>query len=148
MTLEQILEMWKEDAQIEFNKLDVSSHETPKLHAKYLELHATTKLKLKDAQFKQRTLLFDKKAYYEGKMPKEDVEKRGWAFDPYDGLIVKTNKDREYYYETDDDIRKSEAQIYYLETMIDTLKEILENVKWRHQTIGNMIRWKQFEAGF
>jgi hypothetical protein len=32
--------------------------------------------------------------------------------------------------------------------MIDTLKEIVDNLKWRHQTVGNIIRWKQFEAGF
>ena len=27
------------------------------------------------------------------------------------------------------------------------LKEIIENIKWRHQTISNIIKWKQFESG-
>lgn len=148
MNLEEILAEWKTDAQIEFNKLDVSSNETPKLHAKYLELLTDAKLKLKDAEFKQKSLLLDKKLYYEGKMSQDDMDRRGWQYDPYDGLSVKTNKDREYYYETDADIQKSEAKIVYLETSIDTLKEILEHVKWRHQTIKNMIDWKKFEAGF
>jgi len=31
--------------------------------------------------------------------------------------------------------------------MIDTLSEIVNNLNWRHQTIGNMIKWKVFEAG-
>jgi hypothetical protein len=31
MNLEEILEEWKKDSHIEFNKLDVSSQETPKL---------------------------------------------------------------------------------------------------------------------
>jgi hypothetical protein len=43
---------------------------------------------------------------------------------------------------------KSEAKISYMQELISVLKEIVENVKWRHQTIGNMIRFKQFEAGF
>ena len=27
------------------------------------------------------------------------------------------------------------------------MTEIVENVKWRHQTISNMIKWRQFESG-
>ncbi len=111
MDLQKILNEWKSDSQIEFNKLDVSSQETPKLHAKYLELYTTAKLKLKDSEFKQKKLLLDKKMYYEGKMSREEMDNRGWSYDPYDGILVKTNKDREYYYETDPDIQASEAKI-------------------------------------
>ena len=74
MTLEQILNDWKEDSKIEFNKLDVSSHKTPELHSKYLELYSNAKLRLKDLEFKQKVLLKDKYMYYEGKMPKEDIK--------------------------------------------------------------------------
>jgi hypothetical protein len=147
MTLDQILIEWKKDCNIEFNKLDVSSHETPKLHAKYLELLSTTKLKLKDAEFKQKFLLKDKWLYYLGKMSQEEVIRKGWNPDPFDGLkILKGEMD--HYYNSDPEIVESEAKIAYLNTTIDTLKEILENVKWRHQTIRNMIEWKKFEAGF
>jgi len=45
------------------------------------------------------------------------------------------------------EIQESELKIQYLKTMIDTLTEIVDSLKWRHQTIGNIIRWKQFEAG-
>ena len=41
--LKQIHDMWAEDSQIKM-QLDESSRETPKLHAKYLELLSTTKL--------------------------------------------------------------------------------------------------------
>lgn len=148
MNLDEILNEWKKDSHIDFNKLDVTSQETPKLHAKYLELYSNAKLKLKDAEFKQRKLLLDKKMYYEGKMSREEMDSRGWAYDPYDGILVKTNKDREYYYETDPDIQASEAKIVYLEETINALKEILDNLRWRHSTIRNMIEWKRFEAGF
>ena len=80
-------------------------------------------------------------------MSQEEVIRKGWNPDPFDGLkILKGEMD--HYYNSDPEIVESEAKIAYLNTTIDTLKEILENVKWRHQTIRNMIEWKKFEAGF
>lgn len=147
MNLDDILSEWKKDAHIEFNKLDVSSQETPKLHAKYLELYTNTKLKLKDAEFKQKVLLKEKWLYYNGKMSEEELVEKGWNPDPFNGLkILKGEMD--HYYESDPEIQASEAKIVYLQTILETLKEILDNLKWRHQTIKNMIQWKQFEAGF
>jgi len=147
MDLQKILSEWKSDSQIEFNKLDVSSQETPKLHAKYLELYTTAKLKLKDAEFKQKFLLKEKWLYYNGKIPVETVIERGWNPDPFDGLkILKGEMD--HYYNTDPEIVASEQQIAYLKEVVDTLKEIMDHVKWRHSTIKNMIDWKKFEAGF
>ena len=80
-------------------------------------------------------------------MSKEDIESRGWAFDPYDGLTVNTINFKEYYYDTDKEIQDSELKIQYLKTIIDTLVEIIDNLKWRHQTISNIIKWRQFDAG-
>jgi len=147
MNLDDILSEWKKDAHIEFNKLDVSSQETPKLHAKYLELYTNAKLKLKDAEFKQKVLLKEKWLYYNGKMSEEELLQKGWNPDPFNGLKI-LKGEMEHYYESDPEIQASEAKIVYLQTIIETLKEILDNLKWRHQTIKNMIQWKQFEAGF
>ena len=51
--LKQIHDMWSRDSEIKM-QLDESSRETPKLHAKYLELLSTTKLQLKRAEFQQK----------------------------------------------------------------------------------------------
>ena len=53
----------------------------------------------------------------------------------------------DYYYDSDPEISRSEEKIQYYKTIIETLTEIVDSLKWRHQTIGNIIRWKQFEAG-
>ena len=53
----------------------------------------------------------------------------------------------EHYYDSDPEIQESEMKIQYLKTIIDTLEQIINNLNWRHQTISNMIRWRQFEAG-
>ena len=143
--LKQIHDMWAEDSQIKM-QLDESSRETPKLHAKYLELLSTTKLQLKRAEFQQKILLKEKWLYYNGKMSQEDVVEKGWDPDPFDGLkILKGEMD--YYYDSDPEIQKSEEKIQYYKPVIDTLEQIISNLNWRHQTIGNIIKWKQFESG-
>ena len=147
MNLEQLHAEWKSDSQIEFNKLDVSSVETPKLHAKYLELLSTYKLRLKDAEFKQKELMKNKWLWYNGKLDQDEIEKLGWDPDPFDGLRI-LKGEMQHYVEADPELGASEAKMAYLNTIIETLKEILENIKWRHQTIRNAIEWKKFEAGF
>ena len=144
--LQQILEMWKEDCAIERNNLDETSRITPALHAKYLELLAQAKLAKKRADFQQKTLLKDKWIYYNGKMSQEDIEQQGWVPDPFNGLKV-LKGEMEHYYDSDPEIQKSEEKIVYWKTIIETLTDIIDNLKWRHQTIGNMIRWRQFESG-
>ena len=95
---------------------------------------------------KQKTLLKQKWLWYNGKMSQQEIEKLGWDLDPLDGLkIMKGEMD--HYYDSDKEIQESELKIQYYKTMIDTLSEIVNNLNWRHQTIGNMIRWKVFEAG-
>lgn len=146
MDLKQILDMWAADCQIDKTRLDESSRATPTLHAKYLSLLANAKLQLKRAEFKQKDLLKLKWLYYNGKMDQDQLEELGWVPDPFDGLkILKGEMD--HYYDTDPEIQQSEEKIQYYKTMIDTLSEIVDNIKWRHQTIGNIIKWKKFEAG-
>jgi len=146
MDLQSILNEWEQDCVIDDMKLDETSRESPKLHAKYLSLLSNYKLMLKRAEFKQKDLLKDKWLYYNGKMSEEDLKDKGWNPDPFDGLkILKGEMD--YYYESDPEIQKSEEKIQYYKTTIDTLQDIIDNIKWRHQNIKNIIEWKKFQSG-
>lgn len=146
INIENVLSEWQKDSVINQSKLDESSVDTAKLHAKYLQWLALSKLQLKKAQMNQKTLLKEKWLYYNGKMTQEEIETKGWAFDPFDGLKVMKG-DMDHYYDADEDIQKSEERITYYKTLVETLQEIVETIRWRHQTIGNIIKWKQFEAG-
>ena len=144
--LKKVHEMWQEDSTINNNQLDETSRQTPKLHSKYLQLWSTAKLELRRTEFEQKKLLKEKWLYYNGKMDQETLSQKGWNPDPFDGLkILKGEMD--YYYDSDPEIQKSEEKIQYWKTVIDTLTEIIDNLKWRHQTISNIIKWKQFESG-
>ncbi len=144
--LKKVHEMWQADSIIDNAKLDETSKNTPQLHSKYLQLWSTAKLELRRSEFEQKKLLKDKWLYYNGKMDQETIKEKGWVPDPFDGLkILKGEMD--YYYDSDPEIQKSEERIQYWKTVVDTLSEIIDNLKWRHQTIGNIIKWKQFESG-
>ncbi len=144
--LQQILEMWKKDGVIDEVNLDETSRDSAKLHGKYLELLSVNRMKLKKAELDFKVVLRDKWLHYNGKMPKEDIDARGWDYDPLGGLtVLKGDMDR--YYDSDPLIQEWQAKIQYLEELCSTLKEILENIKWRHQNIKNMIEWRKFTSG-
>ena len=138
--------MWQHDSNIDNNQLDETSRQTPKLHSKYLQLWSTAKLELRRTEFEQKKLLKEKWLYYNGKMDQETLNQKGWNPDPFDGLKV-LKGEMDYYYDSDPEIQKSEEKIQYWKTVIETLTEIIDNLKWRHQTISNIIKWKQFESG-
>jgi hypothetical protein len=146
MTLDQILEMWKKDSVIDDIRLDEASKDGAALHSKYLELLSINRLQLKrrDAEFK--ILLKNKWLWYNGKLTKDQIDQLGWEYDALNGLkILKGEMD--YYYDADPHIQEANARIDYLKTMIDTLEEIISNIRWRHSTIKNMIDWRKFESG-
>ena len=94
----------------------------------------------------QKVLLKEKWLYYNGKFSEEEISEKGWSPDPFNGLkILKGEMD--YYYDADPEIQKSEEKIEYYKNTVSVLTEIVDTIKWRHQTIGNMIKWKVFESG-
>lgn len=146
LDLDSILKEWDTDCEISEFELDKTSRHTPKLHAKYLQYLSLTKLNLERAENDQLVLLKEKWLYYNGKMDQQTIESKGWDYDPFDGLKV-LKGDMDHYYNADPEIQKSKQKIAYLKTIIDTLKEILDNLKWRHSTIKNMIEWRRYQAG-
>ena len=147
MTLDEILTLWKHDSKIDEAHLDVTSILCASLHSKYLELYSIAKLRGKKKDLEMAILKKDKWLYYNGKMSKEDMDSRGWNYDPFAGMAKPLKSDMDMFYETDVDISKLRLTMDYQQTIVDTLKDILDNIKWRHSTIKNIITWKQFTSG-
>lgn len=147
LNVEDILNMWKVDAEIQEMDLDDSSRQTARLHAKYLEFLTTSKLLLKKAEMQQKPLLRDKWLYYNGLMSKEEMDEREWDYDPFKGGRKPLKGDMSYFFEADDDLQKSEAKIQYIKALIETLESIMTNITWRHQNIKNIIEWRKFTSG-
>lgn len=146
LNLEEVLEMWKKDSTIDEMMLDDAQLAAVKLHGKYLELLTTAKLSLKRRELEQQVLLRDKWLYFNGKMDKAEMDKRGWPYDPFNGLKILRN-DMEYFFNSDPELQKSEERVTYLKTLVSTLEEIMGTLKWRHQQLKNMIEWRKFTSG-
>jgi len=146
MTLEQILEMWKQDSVIDNLRLDESSRDTAKLHSKYLELLSVNKLQLKKIEGQFKILLKNKWLWYNGKLSKSQIDELGWEYDALNGLKI-LKGDMDYYYDSDPHIQQFQAKVDYYKTLVETLEEIIQTLRWRHSTIKNMIDWRRFESG-
>lgn len=147
MTLEDVLVMWKDDSVIDEINLDETSIKSAKLHAKYLELLSISKLRLRKKEMEFDAMKKDKWVYFEGKMTKDQMDERGWKYDPFNGGTKPMKSNMDYYYKSDSDLARLQAQIDYQKTLIDTLIDIMDNIKWRHQNIRNIIDWKRFVSG-
>ena len=146
LNLEDVLKMWAKDSEIDDIRLDDASKNTAKLHAKYLEMLSISKLQIRRKELEFKTLLKNKWLWYNGKLSKTEIDNLGWEYDALNGLkILKGEMD--YYYDADPHIQEAQARIDYLKTLIDTLEEIINNIRWRHSTIKNMIDWRRFESG-
>lgn len=147
MSLNEILESWKTDSVIDDSALDEDTVKTSKLHAKYLEIYSLSKLQLKKKEFDLEKIKKDKWLYYTGKMTKSDMDERGWAYDPFQGMTKPLKSEMSMYYETDEDLVKVKAGIDYQKSIIDTLEEIMNNIRWRHSHIKNIIEFRKFTSG-
>jgi hypothetical protein len=146
MDIEYVLKQWEDDCSINTLNLVETSRQTPMLHAKYLHTLSKAKLALKKSQLDQKPLLLQKWKYYNGKMTEQEIKDLGWKFDPLDGLKVLKNE-MDKYYDADLDIRESEEKIAYYKVCVETLTDIVDNLRFRSNTISNIIKIKAFEAG-
>lgn len=146
LNLEEVLKMWTKDSEIDDLRLDEASKKTASLHAKYLEMLSVTKLQLKRKDMEFKILLKNKWLWYNGKMSRDQIDQLGWEYDALNGLKV-LKGEMDYYYNSDPHIQEAQAKIDYLKTLIETLEEIINNIRWRHSTIKNMIDWRRFESG-
>jgi hypothetical protein len=147
VNIEEVLKMWKEDSIINDLKLDDTTIKMARIHSKYLELITIAKIRRKKKDLNYKTLLKDKWLYYNGKLSKEQIDIFQWEYDPFGGLNKPLKGDMNYYYNADIDIQKAQAALEYDKVLIETLEEIMSTIRWRHQNIGNIIKWRSFEAG-
>ena len=138
MNLEKIEELWAKDAEKFFDHRELpellanDSMETPKLHAKYLQLHNEFKLMMSDAQTKYKKLYKDKWLYYNGKAPSSV-----YAEKPFDLKVLKGDLDM--FIDSDEDVCRAKQKIDYLETCINSIDRILKEIHNRGFAIKNTI---------
>ena len=143
-TMDEILTMWEQDSSIDDNHLGEASTTTPKLHAKYVKLLVSNKLRLTKLNSEYNTTRKTKFRYYRGELTREELADLGWEQWQYNKPL-KTDMDE--FLRGDDDISKIQVRIDYIETVIYALESIMTQIKARDWQIKNAISWKAFLAG-
>ena len=89
----------------------------------------------------------DKWLYYNGKMSQQNMDKRNWKYDPFDGMSKPLKSDMDMFYSTDEDLVRIKARVDYQKAIIETLEEIMGNIRWRGTAIKNILDFKKFTSG-
>lgn len=140
--LDELLEMWKKDAEIDRTEPGKALLDIPKLHSKYLNILSRHKLLQKETEFKYSRMKRIKWEYYTGKMDQDDLAKYGW--DPFPYTL---KSDLNIYFESDEDLNKLEAQKILHEQVVETCQSILKELNSRTWELRSFIDWEKFIQG-
>jgi len=144
MNIEQLQEHWDTDCQIDDNYLGENSTSTPKLHAKYLKMLVTVKLKHTKYQSDYNLLRKNKFRYYRGELSRDELNDLQWQ--QWQGVKPLKNEMDEFL-TGDEELNAMRTRIDYLETMIYFLESVLAQIKARDWQIKTAVEWKKFLAG-
>lgn len=147
MNLSELHDIWKVDSKIDEFNLDESSIACARLHSKYIEFYSVFKLRLAKLEMEHDVLLKEKKLWLEGKLTREEIDERGWSYDPYSGLSKPLKTEINNWLKADPDVQAHKSKIIELQIGVDALKDIVSQITWRHQTIRNILDHRRFIAG-
>jgi hypothetical protein len=143
MKLEDILDMWVEDAPIDNSDLGNESLKIPNLHGKYLRILSVERLTLQklEAEFKQLYKL--KHEYYSGSLDIDTIKEKGWQQNQK--LIIKT--DIGMHIDADEDIQKLTLKIGLQKEKVSAVDHILKTIMNRNYTISNTVNYLKLMNG-
>jgi hypothetical protein len=140
--LEELLEMWRKDSDIDRTEPGKALLDIPKLHSKYLNILSKHRLLAKEAEFKLNKMKVLKWEYYTGKLDEDQLKQYGWEPFPY---ILKTEVNN--YIEADSDINSHLAQKILHDEIVDVCQAILKELNNRAWELRSFIDWEKFIQG-
>jgi hypothetical protein len=143
MTLDQIMDAWREDSSVDSTELGLESLKIPELHSKYLKIYFDERRKLKALEFQSKELSLKKYEYYNGKMSQEELDELNW--EPFMKRLMKNEVDM--YLDSDKEIIQSNVRQTNQKEKIFFLEEVIKNINQRNFQISNAINWKKFTQG-
>lgn len=143
MTIDEILENWNVDSQIDKTELGEEALKIPKLHHKYYQIYVKEKMILRKQESDMKQLKLDKYEFLT-QGPNEETKDRGWKLPPK-GMILKS--DIPMYLDSDQEIINQSLKIGYQQEKIELLDSIIKTVMNRNFIIRNAIDWQKFTMG-
>lgn len=143
MNLEEIINEWEEDSQIDGARIVDESIRSTKLHAKYYRVFLKEKIKLIKFESELNKLMLLKYDYFDGSMDKATLEEHGWK--QFDKHVLKTQIQK--YIDADEDVMNEKLKTNIQKEKVALLKDIINSINQRTFHIKNIIEAKKFENG-
>lgn len=140
--LDELLEMWRKDSQIDRTEPGKALLDIPILHSKYLNILSKNRLLIRESEFKFNKMKRLKWEYYTGKLDNDDLKKYGWEPFPF---VLKS--DITTYMESDEDMNKYLAQKRMYEEIVETCQAIMKELNSRTFQLRSFIDWEKFIQG-
>ena len=141
MNLETLQDLWKTDSVIDPDKYGEEAVRIPQLHMRYMEFYNTFSLMKKDRESEMRGLIKSKWVYYKGKAPSSVYKEM-----PFDYKLT-TKEEVNMFIEGDEDVRKLQYKIEYVDQCLNYLDGVLRQINNRNFQIKNAIDWTKFQNG-
>jgi hypothetical protein len=140
--IDELLEEWRKDSNIDRTEPGKALLDIPKLHSKYLNILSRHRLLSRECDFKVNKIKKLKWEYYTGKLDADDLKKYGWEPFPY---VLKSELST--YLESDEDINKHIAQKVVHDEVVDLCQSILKELNSRTFQLRDFIAWERFIQG-
>lgn len=140
--LEEILEEWKKDSEIDRTEPGRATLDIPKLHSKYLTILSHYRQLVKQCEFKFSKLRILKWEYYTGKLDDATLRKYGW--EPF-AYVLKSEVNT--YLEGDDDLNKVLAQKAIYQEIVNVCESIMKELHSRTFQLKSFIDYERFIQG-
>ena len=143
MKLDEILDMWSLDCDIDRTELGQEALRIPKLHSKYLRHYTEERLILRKLEEEKRELIKMKHDYYRGIMPEEDLKANGW--EPFQLNVLKS--DVPMHIDADQDVIKINLRMAMQSEKVDALESIIKSISNRGYLIKSAVDYEKFKVG-
>ena len=143
MTLDELLENWKADSEIDRTELGEEAIKIPQLHSKYFKFYSTERLSLRKLEEDLKVLKKQKYEWFSGSMDYEDLNDLGWEPNPLKILRA----DIPQYIDADKDIVSLNLKIAYQKEKVDFLDNAIRSLNTRGYNIRAAIDWEKFKMG-
>ena len=143
MEIEEIMELWNTDTNVDRTELGDESLKIPKLHSKYYNILIKERLTLRKYLEDMKKLKLDKYEFFT-QGPNEETKDKGWRLPPK-GMILKG--DIPMYMDADQDVIDLTLKIGLQQEKVDLLESIIKTIINRNFVIKNAIEWNRFTMG-
>ena len=140
MKFKEILEMWKEDNQIDQTEIGDEIEKTYSLHCKYYDLLHTAKLTLKSYEYELKRKRVEAFEDYTQGPPKGSSRQP-----PAVGRILRA--DSGMYLDADEQLQELSAKIDAEQLKVDFLKDVLDQIKYRNNSLKSVLDWIKYTGG-